>query len=160
MSKLLSRAKICLEHAESDYSKINENDCYMDSCCFSLQQSIEFLLKGIVEMNGLDYAENHDVRAKLNILARHDISIPCEKEIRDKASILYSWETESRYKDSFIAAINDIEEVTAIAKSLMKYATQDLREIEVEEIEFPTKKLVEVQGKVDICDVNTIILER
>lgn len=141
MSKLLSRAKISLEHAISDYSKIEENDCYMDSCCFNLQQSIEFLLKGIVEMNGLMYAENHDVRANLNILSRNNISIPSEIEIRNKASILYSWETESRYKDSFIAAINDIEEVIVIADSLMKFATKDIEEIQVDEIEFPDKKL-------------------
>ena len=118
MSKLLSRAKISLEHAQSDYRKIDNNDCYMDSCCFNLQQSVEFLLKGIVEMNGLMYAENHDVRANLNILARNNITIPCEKEIRDKAAILHSWETESRNKDSFIAAVRDIEEVMAIAKEL------------------------------------------
>ena len=141
MSKLLSRAKISLEHAQSDYRKIDNNDCYMDSCCFNLQQSVEFLLNGIVEMNGLMYAENHDVRANLNILARNNITIPCEKEIRDKAAILYSWETESRYKDSFIAAIKDIEEVFDIAESLLKYAIVDLEEIEVKEVEFPDKRL-------------------
>lgn len=141
MSKLLSRAKISLEHAKNDYKKIDENDCYMDSCCFCLQQSIEFLLKGIVEMNGLIYAENHDVRANLNILARNNIVIPNEKEIREKAAILYSWETESRYKDSFIAAINDIDEVMDIADDLLKYAIKDIEEINVVEQDFPNKKL-------------------
>lgn len=141
MSKLLSRAKISLEHAKNDYKKIDENDCYMDSCCFCLQQSIEFLLKGIVEMNGLIYAENHDVRANLNILARNSIVIPNEKEIREKAAILYSWETESRYKDSFIAAINDIDEVMDIADNLLKYAIKDIVEINVVEQDFPNKKL-------------------
>lgn len=92
-------------------------------------------------MNGLMYAENHDVRANLNILSRNNISIPSEKEICNKASILYSWETESRYKDSFIAAINDIEEAIVIADSLMKFATKDIEEIQVDEIEFPDKKL-------------------
>lgn len=141
MSKLLSRAKISLEHAKNDYKKIDENDCYMDSCCFCLQQSIEFLLKGIVEMNGLIYAENHDVRANLNILARNNIVIPNEKEIREKAAILYSWETESRYKDSFIAAIKDIDEVMNIADDLLKYAIKDIEEINVVEQDFPNKKL-------------------
>jgi len=141
MSKLLSRAKISFEHARSDYKKIDDNDCYMDSCCFHLQQCVEFLLKGIVEINGLPFAENHDVRANLNILTRNDIVIPCEKEIRDKASILYSWETESRYKDSFIAAIKDIEEVIIIADTLLKYAIKDISPLEVKEIEFPKTRL-------------------
>ena len=141
MSKFLSRAKICLEHAKNDYIKIEENDCYMDSCCFNLQQCVEFLLKGIVEMNGILYAENHDVRANLNILMRNNIDIPYEKEIREKASVLYSWETESRYKDSFIAAIKDIDEVVTIAEALLQYATKDLVEIEVNEIDFPEERL-------------------
>lgn len=141
MSKMLSRAKVSLEHAKNDYTKINEDDCYLDSCCFHLQQSIEFILKGIVEMNGLRYAENHDVRANLNILNRENITIPCEREIRDKASTLYSWETESRYKDSFIAAIKDIDEVMDYANKLIEYAVEGISEISVEEIEFPDTKL-------------------
>lgn len=141
MSKLLSRSKISLEHAKTDYLKINTNDCYMDSCCFHLQQAIEFLLKGIVEMNGAAYAENHDVRANLNILNRIGVEIPCEKELRVLASTLYSWETESRYKDSFIAATKDIDEVFEIAEKLSGYTFSLINSITVEEAEFPDKKL-------------------
>lgn len=141
MSKLLSRSKISLEHAKTDYLKINTNDCYMDSCCFHLQQAIEFLLKGIVEMNGAAYAENHDVRANLNILNRIGVEIPCEKELRVLASTLYSWETESRYKDSFIAATKDIDEVFEIAEKLSNYTFSLINSITVEEAEFPDKKL-------------------
>lgn len=141
MSKLLSRSKISLEHAKTDYLKINTNDCYMDSCCFHLQQTIEFLLKGIVEMNGAAYAENHDVRANLNILNRIGVEIPCEKELRVLASTLYSWETESRYKDSFIAATKDIDEVFEIAEKLSGYTFSLINSITVEEAEFPDQKL-------------------
>lgn len=141
MSKLLSRSKIALEHAKSDYIKIDSNDCYMDSCCFHLQQAIEFLLKGIVEMNGAQYAENHDVRANLNILSRIGIEIPCEKELRLMASTLYSWETESRYKDSFIAATKDIDEVFLIAEELSNYIYSQINSIVVEEKDFPSSRL-------------------
>lgn len=141
MSKLLSRSKISLEHAKTDYLKINTNDCYMDSCCFHLQQAIEFLLKGIVEMNGAAYAENHDVRANLNILNRIGVEIPCEKELRVLASTLYSWETESRYKDSFIAATKDIDEVFEIAEKLSGYTFSLISTLTVEEAEFPDQKL-------------------
>lgn len=141
MSKLLSRSKISLEHAKTDYLKINTNDCYMDSCCFHLQQAIEFLLKGIVEMNGAAYAESHDVRANLNILNRIGVEIPCEKELRVLASTLYSWETESRYKDSFIAATKDIDEVFEIAEKLSNYTFSLISTLTVEEAEFPDQKL-------------------
>lgn len=141
MSKLFSRAKVCFEHAKSDYKKIYVDDCYLDSCCFSLQQSVEFLLKGIVELHGLRYAENHDIRANLNILNREQIEIPCEKELRVKADLLYRWETESRYKESFTAAVKDIEEVMAIVKSLFEYVEARMKKRELTEIEFPSHKL-------------------
>ena len=141
MSKLLSRSKIALEHALADYNKIDANDCYLDSCCFHLQQSIEYLLKGIVEMNGVQYAENHDIRANLNILNRINVEIPCEKELRLLASTLYGWETESRYKESFIAAIKDIDEVFKIAKELTEYICSQVEPLTVFEREFPDKRL-------------------
>lgn len=141
MSKLTSRAKVSFEHAQSDYLKIYEEDAYMDSCCFHLQQTIEFLLKAIVELNGLRYAENHDIRANLNILNRENISLPQEKELRSKADILYKWETESRYKDSFLAAVKDIEEVMTIAKVLFSHIESMLSERVCVETEFPNHKL-------------------
>lgn len=141
MSKLLSRSKISLEHAKSDYAKIDSHDCYLDSCCFHLQQAIEFLLKAIVEMNGAQYAENHDIRANLNILNRLNVDIPCEKELRTMASTLYSWETESRYKEGFIAAVKDVDEVLAISKKLEEYALSKIERIQAVEAEFPESKL-------------------
>lgn len=143
MSRLLSRAKICFEHASSDYVKIYENDCYLDSCCFHLQQCIEFLLKGIVELNGLTYAENHDIRANLNILNRDSISTPHEKDLRLMSDIIYKWETESRYKDSFVAAIKDIEEIMEYATDLFKYVYERIEIISVDEVPFPDKRLSE-----------------
>ena len=142
MSKLLSRARVYYEHALTvDYKKINKDDVYLDSCCFHLQQSIEFILKGIVEMHGMQYAENHDIRANLNILNRAGISIPYEKELRDKAEVLYRWETETRYKDSFIAAIKDIEEVMEIFINLITYVEKDLSVRTAVEKPFPDTRV-------------------
>lgn len=122
MSKLLSRAHVSLENAEHNYGRIGLDDCYMDACCYNLQQSIEFSLKFLVEMTGQQYAENHDVRANLNILNKMDYHVPNEKELRNMASTLYSWETESRYRDSFVVAIEDVEEAFVYARSLLMEA--------------------------------------
>jgi len=92
-------------------------------------------------MNGTQYAENHDVRANLNILNRLGIDIPCEKELRAMASTLYSWETESRYKDAFIAAIKDIDEAFDIADKLAEYIYSQVTAIDVKETVFPENKL-------------------
>lgn len=141
MSKLFSIAKINLEHARADYQKLATDDCYLETCCFSLQQSIEFLLKGIVELHGETYAQNHDIRANLNILHRIDVQIPYEKEIRGMANTLYQWETESRYKDSFMAAVADVEEAFIYAQALLECALNNIEINDVQEEKFPDKRL-------------------
>lgn len=120
MSRLLSRAIVSLEQAKFDYKRIHLDDCYMDACCYNLEQSIEFSLKFLVEMTGQQYAQNHDIRSNINILNRVDYHICYEKEIRNMAATLYSWETESRYKESFTAVVADVEEAFVYAESLVK----------------------------------------
>lgn len=127
MSKMLSRAKVALDNAKYDYAKVNYDDCYLDACCYNLQQAIELSLKFLVEMTGQLYADNHDIRANLNILNRVDYHVVHEKELRNMASVLYSWETESRYKESFVATIADVEEAFIYATSLIDEATSKMR---------------------------------
>lgn len=127
MSKLLSRAIVALDNAEHNYKRIQQDDCFMDACCYNLQQSIEFSLKFLVEMTGQQYAENHDIRANLNILNRVDYHITNEKQIRAMASTLYSWETESRYKESFVAVVADVEEAFLYARALVAEAQDKIQ---------------------------------
>lgn len=141
MSKLFSLAKINFEHAQMDFNHIYEDDCYLEACCFALQQCVEFQLKGIVELHGLQYAENHDIRSNLNILNRNEIEIPCERELRHMASTLYQWETESRYKDDFVAAIGDVKDVISYAEALFDYIAGFIEIAEVTEVTFPDSKL-------------------
>lgn len=128
MSKLLSRSIVALENAEHNYKLIQQDDCFLDACCYNLQQAIELSLKFIVEMTGQQYAENHDIRANINILNRVDYHISYETEIRNMASTLYSWETESRYKESFVAVITDVEEAFVYARALVDEAKEKITE--------------------------------
>ena len=121
MSKLLARAHVKRINAENDYRRISEDDAFLDDCCYNLQQTIEFCLKYIVEMNGENYAENHDVRAQLNKLRSLGVVLPFFEEVRHLASTLNSWEAESRYNDSFIAVIEDVEEARALADRILVY---------------------------------------
>lgn len=135
MSRLLSRAKANYLMAEYIYTRVGEDDVYMDSCCYSLSQTIELALKFIVEMTGNNYAENHDIRANLNILSRSSFELPFESELRNKAKLLYEWETESRYKESFVAAYADVDEVRVLAKDILDFAENLITPIEVEPVE-------------------------
>jgi len=122
MSKLLERAKIKRINALNDYQNIAVNDAFLDDCCFNLQQGIENTLKYIVEMNGENYIENHDVRAQLNKLSKMNVSLPMEEKIKELASTLNEWKTQSRYNDNFTALIDDIKEAMKLLDDLIEYA--------------------------------------
>ncbi|MDO5440435.1 MAG: HEPN domain-containing protein [Erysipelotrichaceae bacterium] len=122
MSKLLARAKVKYKNALNDYYQLSLDDAYVDDCCYNLQQCIEYCLKYIVELNGENYIENHDVRAQLNKLKELDVKLPFEEEIRKNASLLNSWEAESRYNDDFIALVEDINDIKELANRIIEYS--------------------------------------
>lgn len=121
MSKLLARAKAKRFSAENSYNNITVDDAYIDECCFNLQQTIEFCLKYLVEMAGEVYPENHDIRLQMNKLKKLNQYIPCEDKLRLLASLINSWEVETRYSDSFTALLEDIVEVRSIADDILDY---------------------------------------
>lgn len=130
MSKLLARAKAKKFSADNSYHFISVDDAYLDECCFNLQQAIEFSLKYLVEINGEEYIENHDIRAQMNILKRLDKYIPCEKELRLLASTINTWAVETRYNDNFMALIDDVEEARKIADELIEYCDKQVIVVE------------------------------
>ena len=129
MSKLLARAKVKRKNAEYDYYNLAEDDAFVDDCCFNLQQSIELSLKFLVELNGENYIENHDIRAQINKLKQMGAYIPCEEKLRLYASLINSWEVESRYNDSFVAIKDDIDDVKIIADELIEYCSSLVKEV-------------------------------
>lgn len=128
MSKLLARAKVKLINAENDYYKLSVDDAYVDDCCYNLQQTIEYCLKYIVEMNGENYVENHDVRAQLNKLNSLDVNLPFFEDIRKLAETINSWEVESRYNDDFTALKEDIDDARKLAKNMINYCDSLVKE--------------------------------
>jgi len=129
MSKLLARAKVKRVNAENDYLHLSEDDAYLDDCCYNLEQAIELSLKYIVEMNGEEYVEVHDIRAQLNKLRQIDVILPFDQDIRHMAVTLNSWQAESRYNDNFTAIIDDIEEARVLADKILNYADKLVKEI-------------------------------
>lgn len=133
MSKLLARAKAKKFNVENSFNFMSLDDAYIDECCFNLQQAIEFSLKYLVEINGENYIENHDIRAQLNKLKKMDKYIPCEEKLRLLASTINSWEVETRYNDNFVALYEDIVEVKEIMNQLITYCESLTTYTEIEE---------------------------
>lgn len=57
----------------------------------------------------------------MNLLKKMDRYIPCENELRQMASIINSWEVETRYNDKFVALLEDIDICLKIADDLIDY---------------------------------------
>ena len=129
MSKLLARAHVKFQNAEFDYANIGADDAFLDDCCYNLQQSIEFALKYIVEMNGENYIENHDVRAQLNKLKSLGVELPFFESVRRLAQTVNGWEAESRYNDDFTALIEDVEDARVLAREILQYCDSLVQEI-------------------------------
>ena len=119
MSKSLNRSKVTLRNAKNDLLYLNDDDAYLDDCCYNTQQSIEFVLKYLVELTGVSYVMSHDIRAQLNKLSK---DIPYFDKLWLMAPTINSWEDNSRYKDNFVALRQDVDEAIAIAEALISYA--------------------------------------
>lgn len=142
MSKLLRRAFVNRENAESNYQKIALDDAYLDSCCYNLQQSIEFALKYAVEMCGQKYVENHDIRAQLNLLKKIGVEVPNADLLRQNAQTFNDWEASARYMDNFIALIEDIDIARKCADDLLSFLKKGSIENDLNRMSaFPDKKL-------------------
>jgi len=129
MSKLLARAKVKRHNAENDYTMLGADDAYVDDCCYNLQQSIELALKYLVEINGENYVENHDVRAQLNKLRELGVELPLFDDLRHMAVTLNSWEADTRYNDNFTALVEDIDDARALSDKLIDYCDKQVSEI-------------------------------
>ena len=133
MSKLINHGKVRLGSARELYKRsVQEpdmSDYYIDMCCFDYQQSMEFFLKGIVELLGEKYVVNHDLRANVNKIYSVKTDNPEIKRVIDElddtltiirqyATTFNEWETKSRYEETFAAVSKDIELADKVCSQL------------------------------------------
>lgn len=124
MSQVLSRAKVALKIAEYCKSNLGEEDAFLDSMCFNIQQALWFALNALMELNGKRYITNHDIRAQLNTLDRLGVSVPHAQELKNMVITINAWEAESKYVDSFLAVVSDVELVMSYTKDIISFAEQ------------------------------------
>lgn len=122
MSKLLRRAKARFESAKMQYARINEDDAFLDMCCFDLQQVLEFTLKFIVEISGSRYKVGHNLLLQLADLDRLGIEIPDKQFYLSNATVFNTWETQTRYFDDFTAVISLVDSTIERIPALFTFA--------------------------------------
>lgn len=85
-------------------------------------------LKFLIELQGEIYVKTHDIRIHLNHLDDLGVKLPNRTALGTMALILNSWETESRYLDSFFAVMSDINLAMGYAKELIAFADDVLQQ--------------------------------
>ena len=122
MSKLLRRAKARFESAKMHYSRISEDDAHLDMCCFDLHQVIEFTLKFIIESSGSRYKVGHNLLLQLADIDQLGIQIPDKSFYLLNASIINTWETQTRHFDDFTAVRSIVDETIQKIPALFNFA--------------------------------------
>ena len=125
MSKLLSRAKVKFANACIDYTRMNEDDAFLDDTCFNLHQSIEMCLKYLIEMQGEIFDDTHDIRELMNKLKSIPAEVPCEENLRAIVSSVNQW---GRYEDDLTATVETINKARETAENLLSYCDKLVKE--------------------------------
>lgn len=114
---------VLLEKARKDYDVVKtmnsvNDELYLDICCYHIQQAIEKILKCSIEMRGKRFSIGHNISKTYDeyCLAGWD-------KLRDlelMAGTITDWEASSRYKESFYATLNQLQEAIQLYEILEK----------------------------------------
>lgn len=119
MSNLLARARADIEISKillTDRGNPTHDEMITDQAAYHAQQAIEKALKFQMEMQGIGYKKVHNLSSLISPLVSAGFPIPCE--LRDKAFLISSWESSSRYGDDFSVIKSDIEDAIKLYEKL------------------------------------------
>lgn len=129
MSKLISKGNSSIYGIDFFLEKYNEtnNFDFLEKACFEIQQTLEFLLKGTIELFGERYKFGHKFAPNIELLDylmidndvdNYDEIEKLRQELYEKYQYvlnnedeIYSWEAKSRYEDGFFVSKDKVMEV-------------------------------------------------
>lgn len=96
--------------------KVND-EMYLDVCCYHTQQAIEKLLKCSIELNGVNYEFTHSIT---KLYSQYVSAGWDEIEILElMAGTITDWEASSRYKESFVATVKQLNTAKGLYDELL-----------------------------------------
>lgn len=96
--------------------KVND-EMYLDVCCYHTQQAIEKLLKCSIELKGVNYEFTHSITKLYSQYVSAGLD---EIEILElMAGTITDWEASSRYKESFVATVKQLNTAKGLYDELL-----------------------------------------
>lgn len=118
MSKMYNRAAVALDLAVTALNKVAIDDAYLDLACFNTQQAIEFLIKSILEENGMGYDKTHNIRYLLELLKQTGFVFEKMDELENISDTVTQWEEKSRYGKGVKTLVPTVQRVHKMYDSL------------------------------------------
>lgn len=133
MTNLLDRAEDWMETAEEAFNKSSGEDSKMDKATFMLHQSLEFVLKYIIEQTSGQYSKGHDITLIITEAQSVGIQRTELSALLPYAHTVTSWEASARYGSGikttrvlFEAVMKETKSLIAYAKTMNSSALQSL----------------------------------
>lgn len=96
--------------------KVND-EMYLDVCCYHTQQAIEKLLKCSIELKGVNYEFTHSIT---KLYSQYVSAGWDEIEILElMAGTITDWEASSRYNESFVATVKQLNTAKGLYDELL-----------------------------------------
>lgn len=113
---------LLIEKAQKDMDVVNtmqkvNDEMYLDVCCYHTQQAIEKLLKCSIELKGANYEFTHSIT---KLYSQYVSAGWDEIEILElMAGTITDWEASSRYKESFVATVKQLNTAKGLYDELL-----------------------------------------
>lgn len=118
MSNLYDRYRRWLKISKDSLADATFDDAALDAAAFNAQQSLEFLIKYILDCKNIEYKKTYDIDNILRLL----LDTGFDFDLRDKALLMADkitkWESESRYGSGVSTVKMSIEECHDIIDSI------------------------------------------
>lgn len=74
-----------------------DDEAFLNIAGYHLQQSLEFVIKYILEQNGVEYVKTHDIDQLIMLGKENDVDMYLTEYVEDHSEMFSQWEAKSRY---------------------------------------------------------------
>lgn len=106
-------ANILRKYVENDESQLN-------IIAYHLQQSVEFAIKYMLEINGVIYPKTHDIDQLIMIADENNVNLRLPKSLIERAEMLTLWEQKSRYVLGYKIDLKKIDNILPKVDNYLK----------------------------------------
>ena len=107
-----------LQQAKSALKCVSTDEAFLDVACFETQQALEFLLKAILQENGVPYEKTHDIRYLLELLSNTGFAFEKQEAMELLSDTITDWEENSRYGKGVRTTVQTVQRVHNLYENL------------------------------------------